>query len=743
MSTTGIKIFSVFLSILFLFTGCQSKTDQIEKVSMGRYAEKEVSLPKEKIAQPLTFYTDTRGMLSLLCYTYKEGTHSGSIYLRLYEYDPALDAWADHSPAWMDKFNAEDTHLGINVAALDDKGGIYLYGVDYTDSENREEFFSYISADGTENKLEFQAPTDPSGSGIRSMQVTESGDLLIDTFFTLFLIDAKTGEEKRQIYSSDDGMIESYFAYGSQAVISEKDHLLLFDLQTGQQTDTVSIGLTGNFLDSNTAIRPFCIGENGSFYFADKNGIFNWATGSAVIERSVNGTLTTLNSPAFYSTNLVVSNGNFFVLGYLDESIRLFSYEFDPNIPTLPDTELRIYALNDNPTIRQAMTVFQQEYTDVHVTFEIGLTNPSITKEDAIRTLATQLLSENGPDILILDSLPNEYLKKGIFMDLSDVVSPMISDGTLLKNQTNSFLEKDQSLYAVPARFAVPMMQGETSLIDTVHSLSDFAEWSERNQGSYWRPASEKSARNLMNVFYPVCFSSFIKEDGTIEKEALQTFLSSYKKIYDLTSNKVIEDSDTLGYKFGALGWISNEIALNANLLYSFTDTYAPWQAIENQKDIREGKEASLFHQNIFLPKTILAINSQTEQEEIAKKFLTTVLSEPVLKYEFGDGMSVNRKALEQFTAPQDESVRFSTYGYSAFNHKGEETYVPLTIYYPPENHRKETLSFLTSLDTPIYYDETTYQFILEESIPYLLESKNLEETVSSILEKQKLYLSQ
>lgn len=58
----------------------------------------------------------------------------------------------------------------------------------------------------------------------------------------------------------------------------------------------------------------------------------------------------------------------------------------------------------------------------------------AVTTSDAIRTLNTEVMAGEGPDILFMDGLPvNSYIEKGLLADVSDVMNPLISDGKLLK----------------------------------------------------------------------------------------------------------------------------------------------------------------------------------------------------------------------------------------------------------------------------------------------------------------------
>ena len=52
----------------------------------------------------------------------------------------------------------------------------------------------------------------------------------------------------------------------------------------------------------------------------------------------------------------------------------------------------------DSDTLRQAVIIFRQEYADIYVNLEIGMTDDNgVTLEDALKTLSTDIPAGNGP----------------------------------------------------------------------------------------------------------------------------------------------------------------------------------------------------------------------------------------------------------------------------------------------------------------------------------------------------------
>ncbi len=62
----------------------------------------------------------------------------------------------------------------------------------------------------------------------------------------------------------------------------------------------------------------------------------------------------------------------------------------------MPDTELTIYSLEDNSSIRQAVAMFQKKkYPDIYLTLETGMSgDDGVTRTDALKTLNTELWLE-------------------------------------------------------------------------------------------------------------------------------------------------------------------------------------------------------------------------------------------------------------------------------------------------------------------------------------------------------------
>ena len=93
-----------------------------------------------------------------------------------------------------------------------------------------------------------------------------------------------------------------------------------------------------------------------------------------------------------------------------------------------------------------------------------------VTKDDALRTLNTELLAGEGPDVLILDDTDLEsFTASGLLADLSGAVDA----GALLDCIAEDYVADDGAIPVLPGRFTIPVMAGEAGSLDGVATLDD------------------------------------------------------------------------------------------------------------------------------------------------------------------------------------------------------------------------------------------------------------------------------
>mgnify|MGYP001122931723 FL=1 len=160
--------------------------------------------------------------------------------------------------------------------------------------------------------------------------------------------------------------------------------------------------------------------------------------------------------------------------------MNLYRYTYDPNVPTVPDKQLKIYSLMESNAVRQAVSMFQKAHQDVYIRYEIGMSgDDGVTREDAVRNLNTKIMSGEGPDILMLGGLPRaSYEEKGILADLSGITEEMSGDAALFPNIIEA-CRKDGKIYALPVRIQLLLMAGEPEDVGKVKDMDSLAKLAE------------------------------------------------------------------------------------------------------------------------------------------------------------------------------------------------------------------------------------------------------------------------
>ena len=187
------------------------------------------------------------------------------------------------------------------------------------------------------------------------------------------------------------------------------------------------------------------------------------------------------DSEMYLMAFIEISNGEF-LTAFSDWSntqsgASIINFAYDANIPSVPENQLVVYSMLENYSIRQAISSYAKEHPDTYVKYEIGLTyGDGTTQSDALKNLNTEIMAGNGPDIIILDGLSAEsYIEKGLLEDISDVINPLVEDGTIFKNIVDAYTN-DGKIYQIPTSFKYPILLGNKEDINSVSDLDSLVE---------------------------------------------------------------------------------------------------------------------------------------------------------------------------------------------------------------------------------------------------------------------------
>ena len=725
-------------ALLLGLAACAAE-DQGTGAAMGRFVESELTLP-EDIFEVHAIRGAADGGLDLLAYM--GNRESQYVDLKWYRSADGGVSWTQKDcPALEGVFNPMETNVAVEAAAWDASGRLYLYYKEYPEDSTAPalEAVAYLDDGGQMVPYPWPVPQPSDGSGLLDIRVAENGDILLGGWREVIQVDPATGAVKETYTPKDQsfGAVDGWDVVGNTLWMSEPDRLYSYDLTAGAEGEVITADTpTAMEMNYGQVYRAVAARADGVYYATD-HGIFRAVPGSSVTQRLVDGNLSSLGTPSLSRIGLASTGEAFLLLGYDGEHFRLYGYRFDPTVPAQAERELRVWSLYDEPLIRQAIGAFQRTDPNVYVSYEPALTGEGgATREDALKALSTELLAGKGPDVLVLDGLPvDSYIQKGILADLSATVDPLITDGTLMKAVAETYRQEDGALYAVPSLFQVPLMHGES---EGVTDLASLADWAEARLGTYVHPLYISTLEDYLGFFYPV--------RGAVEEAELRAFLTDLKRVYDLELQKPygdgISNSNEGDFQFGALYWMAGSCGLNVGNLKQFENLYCAYQA-----SLEEGRGtiAPLFGQSAFRPVTTLSVTSSSTNGEAARAFLAAVLGAQVQSAGVGAGLPVNAAALEAMAAYEREGSggSFSYYAGGYTDAEGGEAHVDLRIDYPPLAWREEMVQLFQNLTTPLLYDETVLQLLLENTRDYFEGGKSLDETMAALMQKLSLYRSE
>lgn len=232
------------------------------------------------------------------------------------------------------------------------------------------------------------------------------------------------------------------------------DELLIYDME---KREYIEDEVLGDFVKENYKDRSnnggsfydlyFFMGEENILYLAGENilylagekGLYRHVIGGSAIEQVIDGNLSVFNNPSYTLRGMLALDNSQFVALFSGGIVARFTY--NPDIPTVPNEKLKVYSLKENKTVRQAVTLYQMAYPEIYVEYEIGMEDgSSVTREDALKSLNTKMMADDGPDVLILDNMPiDSYVEKGLLLDISPLLDGLSGDDALFGNFVEAF----------------------------------------------------------------------------------------------------------------------------------------------------------------------------------------------------------------------------------------------------------------------------------------------------------------
>lgn len=501
--------------------------------------------------------------------------------------------------------------------------------------------------------------------------------------------------------------------------------------------------------------------EEDVIYIAGKDGMYRHVLGGSVMEQVIDGALSTLGDPRSCIYRVKVLEGQEFLVAY-QPSVGLVRYSFNGQIPSMPERELRIYSLQENQSVRQAVTDYKREHTDIYIRYETGMQQDGgMTREDAVKRLNTQILAGEGPDVLFLDGLPlDAYIEKGMLQDIRPVLDGLEGEDALFANIVDSFTEEDGAVYAMPACIRVPLLAGEREALDRMDSLEGIAEEAVR-----LRESSPEGGifgiydpEILLRLFGMVSSEAWLREDGQMDGGKIAEFLEQVKRICDAElSGDVAEQKERLeeeakemmsygtslsdyrmevcnnvlelprGYARAAGGYTEGiQLCLDNVTSVLRTDETLDYRIFSGQTNAP------------YLPVCLAGISAVTGQQEDAEAFLRMMFEMDTQK-DMYSGFPVNRGAFEERFAVFEENGSNG----SMFLQNADGTEQELLLYWPDQAERQKFASYVEQVRTPVMTEDALCELVYETGVKVLKGEQSVEEGTAEIVKKATIYLAE
>lgn len=676
---------------------------------MGRYIEENIELPKDlkslvhyqvledERIQVYGYTANNKGVT----YTSKDGKE-----------------WVKEEAKWFEKL-VEENNMGIQIAH-DGKSTIY---VSYFDDDYKIHIAKVVNNEALE---EVPYDTNDLAYSVTGIKALPDGNIAVGLQYNgVVVLDSTTGAVIKEYLST--GM-DREFGFNQDEVMlldTLRGGLVTFDLETAQEKTFIPCegSLWGSKLEVST---------DGNAYLINEEGVSRLAKGGSVWEQIIEGQLSSFGMPSLYIENgMVKGDEEFLVLFYdRDMGYQLSHYRFDPNTPTKPTTEVNLYMLEDNVTMRQAIATYQRQNPGVFINIQVGVEEGgSMTKADAIRTLNTQLLAGKGPDLLLLDGLPvQSYIEKGVLLDMSNWAKEKIEQGEWLPNIVGAFQEEN-SIYTLPLRFSLPTMWGNKAIIENIKGIEDLASWAKSNPDKevFYKMSPEK----LMNLLYGPTAHTWIDEKGQIKEAEFITFLEAIK---ELTQVDNMGEQDEIAWNFLSTEYMaSKDTQLHLENISGFDGLNYQYSGITQRGDgdfdlIFAGEEST------FEPRGIIGINANSKYQDIAREIVQLAMSKEVQSVNLGDGLPVHKQTFEE------QAVLNPEQNFMSFPVSFEKPIAMIEVTQEVYSKVKELAEKAT---IPVVKDEVLLNLIIEETKGYFNGEKTAEEAASAVAKRTRAYLAE
>lgn len=725
--------------------------------AMGRYVETEIDL-SDTVYDPKGLYRMEDGSLVM-----PDGAQGF-----LVSKDNG-DTWNPEMPDWMQDMLEKQYYISELALAPDGTAGVIYDPV--LDDDDYTPVMDLILPDGTIVPVELELTEDD--MYIKQMEMTQDNRIFISTVCGNIYEVNRDGSGEKVLQTPE--YCQQFYAEGS-LLIRDRDGERyeapsLYDMDAGNEiedevlADFVRESYSDRYYNGNYYCSMYMLPEDDSvLYLIGSKGIHRHVVGGNMMEQVVDGGLSMLSNPSYTIISAVIVENDAFLVLFSNK--KLIRYTYDPDVPTVPDKVLTIYSLREEEDLRQAISMYQSRNPDIFVSYEIGITEgSSVTREDAVKKLNTEIMAGTGPDLIVMDELPfDSYVEKGLLLDLTDYLQEYSAKEPLFDNIIDA-LKVGGKAYVAPATFHVPVFIGEKEQVLALTDLSKVGEAVEELRAQH--PGDDIigicSTTGVMNRFAPVSAPEWFTKDGALNREVIGEFLEQCKHIYEAQMDGIrpeiiaaYEEMDdynraTTSQSMWRINWaiawdIFDYIGGTNYLLSGWMDSpyaYDECTSVERTEGFADSGYADMqgHCSQVFKPNTMLGISTASAQTDMAKDFMGFFLSAEAQENYYS--FPLNQAAYDiQFTPDENYVGEDGGFSYLMMS-SVDGPIISFTIYFPNEELIAGLKEKFAALNTAYIQDSILEDAVFTGGSNYMNGLLTLEEALDEIEKRVAIYMAE
>lgn len=727
-----------------------------EPAAMGRYVEEQVDLT-EQGTSPLDLCMREDGSLVIM---------DSSVGMLVSQDLGAT--WTVETPDWFADMKANDAYISGMYMAPDGTTAV-LWG-ENTEDDSYMQYMELILPDGSRVPVETELTEEE--SYFKQVAFRDDGTAFASTFRGIYEVE-RDGSCKRILMLENNPqwiwvrdnllMIDNDYGDGDMPAIYD------LDAEEYVEDEVLAEFVAGNYPDryyngTDYGSMYLLPGDDGTVYVTGKKGIHRHVIGGNMMEQIVDGNLSLLSNPDYCIVDMMQLEGDVFLVLFINGKLIRFTY--DPDVPSVPENMVTVYSLQEDMNIRQAISRYQTEHPNVFVSYEIGMDGgDSVTREDAVKKLNTEIMAGEGPDLLVMDGLPlDSYVDKGMLMDLTDHLAEYSQAEPLFDNVIEA-LKRDGKAYAAPATIAVPQIAAAAEGIENVMNLSDLGDIVEQLREEY--PGQDivgiSGECGILKRFAATSEPKWVSPDGAIDRAVIGEYLEQCKRIFDAQMDgldeKVIEYYESrnqrmneyYGMPMEERDWeiyldVFSYLGKKQKMMTGWNGSqYAYLEMVSMDKNKRSEDARIIPMQGqcmqVFKPETLLAVSAASGQPEAALEFMDAFLSAEV-QGEY-DGFPLNQNAFDiQFTPREDIMGENGEYT-SMCTTDADGNELSYTCYWPSDEQIAALKQELASVNTAYIPDPALESAVFKQGGNYMRGEQTMEQTLDEIGKTVEIYMAE